>query len=321
MSERIDQILLLMRDMVDEFKDVYPISVRRNKAVQVVAELSQVKPATIRDKYSRQLGINTDEFDTLLKRLFENEDKALFKLLREHGDRKDQVEIDKFERYLQSIFIKIAPSILSADFARLGEQVAEATEAGADYIHVDVMDGHFVPNITIGPAVVAAIRPHTGLPLDVHLMIEAPQQYIKQFADAGADIITVHIEACPHIHRVVQAIKELGVKAGVSVNPGTPVDTLNDILSSVDLVLVMTVNPGFGGQKFIEGTLDKIARLRAELDKKGLAAELEVDGGINAEVAPRVVKAGARVLVAGAAVFSSGKTVKEAIQRIRDSLV
>ena len=216
--------------------------------------------------------------------------------------------------------VKLAPSILSADFARLGEQVAEVTAAGADYIHIDVMDGHFVPNITIGAPVVAAIRPHTNLPLDVHLMIEAPQQYIKQFAEAGADIITVHIEACPHIHRVIQAIKELGVKAGVSINPGTPIDTLDDILPSLDLVLVMTVNPGFGGQTFIESTLDKIARLRTELDKKGLTAELEVDGGINIETAPRVVKAGARVLVAGAAVFGSGKTVKQAVQRIRKSL-
>ena len=216
--------------------------------------------------------------------------------------------------------VKLAPSILSADFARLGEQVAEVTAAGADYIHVDVMDGHFVPNITIGAPVVAAIRPHTNLPLDVHLMIEAPQQYIKQFAEAGADIITVHIEACPHIHRVIQAIKELGVKAGVSINPGTPIDTLDDILPSLDLVLVMTVNPGFGGQTFIESTLDKIARLRTELDKKELTAELEVDGGINIETAPRVVKAGARVLVAGAAVFGSGKTVKQAVQRIRKSL-
>ena len=216
--------------------------------------------------------------------------------------------------------VKLAPSILSADFARLGEQVAEVTRAGADYIHVDVMDGHFVPNITIGPPVVAAIRPHTGLPLDVHLMIEQPQQYIRQFVEAGADIITVHIETCPQIHSVVESIKEAGARAGVSINPGTSADTLTDILPYLDLVLVMTVNPGFGGQKFINSTLDKIAGLRAELDEKGLPAELEVDGGINAEIAPKVVKAGGRVLVAGAAVFNSQQTVAEAIKKIRDSI-
>jgi len=217
--------------------------------------------------------------------------------------------------------IKLAPSILSADFSRLGEQVAEVTEAGADYIHIDVMDGHFVPQITIGAPVVAAIRRWTNLPLDVHLMIEAPEQQIGQFADAGADIITVHIEVCPHIHQVVQAIKKLGVKAGVSLNPGTPIKALREVLPSVDLVLVMTVNPGFGGQPFIEAMLNKVARLRAELDKKGLAAELEVDGGINAEVAPRVVRAGARVLVAGAAVFGSGQTVSQALKKLRASLL
>jgi len=213
--------------------------------------------------------------------------------------------------------VKLAPSILSADFARLGEQVAEATKAGADYIHVDVMDGHFVPPITIGAPVVAAIRQWTDLPLDVHLMIESPENQINQFAEAGADIITVHIEACPDIQQLVQAIKGLGVKAGVSLNPGTPLSAITEILPSLDLVLVMTVNPGYGGQPFIEATLDKIAQLRAELDKKGLAAELEVDGGINAQVAPKVVKAGARVLVAGAAVFASGRTVKESLAELR----
>ena len=216
--------------------------------------------------------------------------------------------------------VKLAPSILSADFSRLGEQVVEATEAGADYIHIDVMDGHFVPQITIGAPVVAAIRRWTSLPLDVHLMIEAPERQISQFADAGADIITVHIEACPHIHRVVQMVKGLGVKVGVALNPGTPIDTLKEVLPSLDLVLVMTVNPGFGGQAFIEDMLDKVAHLRAELDRKSLAAELEVDGGINAKVAPRVVRVGAGVLVAGAAVFHSGQTVAEALAKIRASL-
>jgi ribulose-phosphate 3-epimerase len=180
---------------------------------------------------------------------------------------------------VESPKIKLAPSILAADFSRLGEQVADATEAGADYIHIDVMDGHFVPQISIGAPVVAAIRRWTNLPLDVHLMIEAPERQINQFVDAGADIITVHVEACPHLHRVVQMVKGLGVKVGVSLNPGTPIDALKEFLSFLDLVLVMTVNPGPGGQTFIEGTLDKVARLRVELDRRSLAAELEVDGG------------------------------------------
>jgi len=216
--------------------------------------------------------------------------------------------------------VKIAPSILSADFARLGEQVAEANEAGADYIHVDVMDGRFVPNLTIGAAVVTAIRAGTSLPLDVHLMIEVPEQHVKHFVNAGANIVTVHIEASPHIHRVIQIIKDLGVKAGIALNPGTPIDTLTEILPFVDLVLVMTVNPGFGGQTFIEGMVEKIARMRAELDRRGLTAELEVDGGINAKNAPRVVQAGATVLVAGAAVFSSGRTIAAALKKLRESL-
>lgn len=215
--------------------------------------------------------------------------------------------------------LKLAPSILSADFARLGEQVTEAERAGADYIHVDVMDGHFVPNLTIGPLVVAAIRPHTRLPLDVHLMIEAPERYIADFANAGADIITVQQEACVHLHRIVEQIKGLNKKAGVAINPATPINTLEEILPYVDLVLVMTVNPGFGGQSFIETMPRKIAAMRQMIDARGLTAqiELEADGGINVETAPRVVAAGARVLVAGSAVFNKQTSVQEAIQKLR----
>jgi ribulose-phosphate 3-epimerase len=213
--------------------------------------------------------------------------------------------------------IKIAPSILSSDFARLGEQVEEASRAGADYIHIDVMDGHFVPNITIGAPVVAAVRKRTKTPLDVHLMIEEPERFVGDFAKAGADIIVVHFETCPHIHRTIQMIKELGVKAGVALNPGTPEDCLDYVLADADLILIMTVNPGFGGQSFIERMLPKIAAVRHRLDSLQLGAELEVDGGVSPETAPRIVKAGARVLVAGSAVFSNKHTVAEGIARIR----
>jgi ribulose-phosphate 3-epimerase len=216
--------------------------------------------------------------------------------------------------------IKIAPSILSADFARLGEQVQEATKAGADYIHIDVMDGRFVPQITIGAPVVAAIRRWTDLPLDVHLMIESPEQQISQFAKAGASIITVHMETCLHIHRGIQMIKDAGCHAGICINPATSISVLDEILPEVDLVLLMTVNPGFSGQTFIESTLNKIARLRKELDLRDLKAELEVDGGINTKTASKVVKVGATVLVAGAAIFNSQESVEEAINKLRASL-
>ena len=201
--------------------------------------------------------------------------------------------------------IKIAPSILSADFSRLAEEVQAVDRAGADYIHVDVMDGHFVPNITIGPLVVAALRKVTDKPLDVHLMIENPDLYIADFAKAGADIITVHQEAVPHLHRTVQLIKSLGKQAGVSLNPATPVETLDVILDQLDLVLVMSVNPGFGGQAFISSALDKIRALRQRITQRGLATELQVDGGIKVDNIREVVAAGADVLVAGSAVFNA----------------
>ena len=201
--------------------------------------------------------------------------------------------------------IKIAPSILSADFSRLGEDIQAVDRAGADYIHVDVMDGHFVPNITIGPLVVEALRKVTDKPLDVHLMIENPDLYIPEFAKAGADIITVHQEAVPHLHRTIQLIKSMGIKAGVSLNPATPVDTLDVILDELDLVLVMSVNPGFGGQAFIPSALDKIRALRQRITQRGLATELEVDGGIKIDNIRAVVAAGADVLVAGSAVFNT----------------
>lgn len=199
--------------------------------------------------------------------------------------------------------IKIAPSILSADFARLGEEVAAVDRAGADYIHVDVMDGHFVPNITIGPLVVESLRQVTSKPLDVHLMIANPERYIADFARAGADIITVHQEASSHLHRTVQLIKSLGKRAGVSLNPATPVETLDVILDELDLVLVMSVNPGFGGQAFIPSALAKIRALRRHIDQRGLAAEIEVDGGVKVDNSAEVAAAGADVLVAGSAVF------------------
>jgi len=214
----------------------------------------------------------------------------------------------------------ISPSILSADFTRLGEQIEEAEAGGADWIHVDVMDGHFVPNITVGPMIVEAARRATELPLDVHLMIENPDRYLDDFVGAGATCLTVHQETCPHLHRTIQRIRELGARPGVSVNPATPVENLDDILPFIDLVLVMTVNPGFGGQKFIRECIPKVARLSQKLETMGRQdIEIEVDGGIDPSTAPAVVAAGANVLVAGSAVFSKG-SILDNIRALRRSL-
>ena len=214
--------------------------------------------------------------------------------------------------------IKLAPSILSADFARLGEQVAEATKAGADYIHIDVMDGHFVPNITIGAPVVASLRSWTHLPLDVHLMIEQPEHYIPQFANSGANIITVHVEACFHLYRTIQLIKELGVRAGVALNPASSLSLIDEVMPQVDLIVIMSVEPGFGGQAFIPETLGKISRLRSILDSRKLATELEVDGGITINNAPQIVKAGGNVLAIGTDVFKAKEGITHALQKIRE---
>jgi ribulose-phosphate 3-epimerase len=219
---------------------------------------------------------------------------------------------------------KIAPSILSADFSRLGEEIAAIEAGGADYVHIDVMDGHFVPNITIGPLVVEAVRRVTALPLDVHLMIAEPDRYIADFAKAGADIIVVHAEATNHLHRTVQLIKSLGKKAGVSLNPATPFNVLDYVLEELDLVLLMTVNPGFGGQSFIDACLPKIQALRGIMDRRGIEAELEVDGGVKTDNIARIAHAGADVFVAGSAVFGSpdyAATIAELKRRAKEPIL
>lgn len=214
--------------------------------------------------------------------------------------------------------VKIAPSILSSDFAHLGEQVQECERAGADYIHVDVMDGHFVPNITIGPAITEAVHRSTSLPLDVHLMIESPERYISDFAKAGASIITVHQEACIHLNRVINLIKENGCKAGVTINPATPLTVLDEVYPYIDLVLIMSVNPGFGGQSYIPGSTSKILRLRQILDEVGTGCDLEVDGGIHPGTVGEVTESGADVLVAGSAIFGNGN-ISENIKALRSA--
>jgi ribulose-phosphate 3-epimerase len=213
--------------------------------------------------------------------------------------------------------IKIAPSILSADFGRLRDEIQKAEQGGADYIHVDVMDGHFVPNITAGPVLVEAARRSTTLPLDVHLMMDDPDAYLERFVEAGANIITVHQETCPHLHRTIQTIDTLGATPGVTINPATPVSTLEEILQYVGQVLIMTVNPGFGGQEFIETMPAKVRKLRQMIQEQGLSCDVEVDGGINPGTCHRIVSAGANVLVAGAGIFAAEVSVAEAIHRLR----
>ena len=212
--------------------------------------------------------------------------------------------------------VKIAPSILSADFSKLGEEIKDVEKGGADYIHVDVMDGHFVPNITIGPLIVEAIRPITKLPLDVHLMIEDPDRYIEAFANAGADYITVHVEACRHLHRTLHLIKSLGVKAGVVLNPATPVNMIQHVIKEIDMVLLMSVNPGFGGQSFIDGVLTKIREVKSLAEQYNPGLEIEIDGGVNEETAKLCIEAGANVLVAGSAIYNKADR-KAAIEAIR----
>lgn len=214
----------------------------------------------------------------------------------------------------------VVPSILSADFGRLGEQVAEAQSGGADRLQIDVMDGRFVPNITVGPMVVEAIRRATSLPLEAHLMIVEPERYIADFAQAGADYIIVHQEVSPHLHRTVEQIKQLGKRAGVAINPATPLASLQEILNDIDLVLCMTVDPGFGGQQFISGVLEKITRLRAMIEQHNAHCDLEVDGGIHVETAPLVVNAGANVLVAGSAAYGDKDGVAAGIKRLRQAI-
>jgi ribulose-phosphate 3-epimerase len=215
--------------------------------------------------------------------------------------------------------VKIAPSILSADFSRLLEHVKEVEEAGVDYLHIDVMDGHFVPNISFGAPVMKSLKGKTKLFMDVHLMIENPDQYIGDFVDAGADLINVHIEACTHIHRTIQLIKSYGVKAAVTLNPGTPLVSIEEILPQLDMVLLMSVNPGFGGQSYIEATTDKIRRLKAMIDSKGLSCDIQVDGGINLNNVKEVVDAGANIFVAGSAIFNT-ESIKNTVKAFREKL-